>query len=408
MPKPYKYQETVIEDMLGGKHLAILKTGMGKSPCAMLWLAQKVKDTQKVNALIVTTASKSRSGDFEHEADVWNGDQWRDGLASFEVISWHKLRAWTDDHKHELRKYLYVFDEVAKAKGYTSGMGKAFREICAATPDWTGYTATPGDKWIDLMPYMVATGLFRNKTDFMRRHCVVQNYKGFPEITHYLDEEKLQEDWRSITTIPDTREAERELPKETHKVIEFERPSNYSRVVKTRTKPDGTLIESAPELCHCLRQLCFTKEKQEWLRDFIENLGDNCVFFCNYIEEEDTLAEIAKKALPKGARVWRIDGSHHEIPAVNTIGPRDIVIAHYLSGGEALNLQFMRYWCAVSPNYSLSTSVQARGRIKRIGQKRPMFFYYLKTTHSIEADIYKCLKGKKDFSEKTWVSELET
>jgi len=37
-----------------------------------------------------------------------------------------------------------------------------------------------------------------------------------------------------------------------------------------------------------------------------------------------------------------------------------------------------------------------------------MFFYYLKTTHSIEADIYKCLKGKKDFSEKTWVSELET
>ena len=258
------------------------------------------------------------------------------------------------------------------------------------------------------VPYMVATGLFRNKTDFMRRHCVVQNYKGFPEITHYLDEEKLQEDWRSIATIPDTREAERELPKETHKVIEFDRPSNYSRVVKTRTKPDGTLIESAPELCHCLRQLCFTKEKQEWLRDFIENLGDNCVFFCNYIEEEETLAEIAKKALPKGARVWRIDGSHHDIPAVNTIGPRDIVIAHYLSGGEALNLQFMRYWCAVSPNYSLSTSVQARGRIKRLGQKRPMFFYYLKTTHSIEADIYKCLKSKKDFSAKTWVSELET
>ena len=165
------------------------------------------------------------------------------------------------------------------------------------------------------------------------------------------------------------------------------------------------LIDTAMGLCHYLRQICFTKEKQEWLGDFIEGLGTNCVFFCNYIEEEETVCEIAKKRLPKGAKIWRIDGKHHEIPTPETIGKYDIVVAHYLSGGEALNLQFMNYWCAVSPNYSYSASIQARGRIKRIGQKNPMFFYYLKTLSTIESDIYRCLKTKKKKKKKTWLAD---
>ena len=81
------------------------------------------------------------------------------------------------------------------------------------------------------------------------------------------------------------------------------------------------------------------------------------------------------------------------------------MIAHYASGGEALNLQFINYWVSVSPNYSLSTSVQARGRIKRIGQKKPMFFFYLKAMGSIEEDIYDCLREKKDFSEDIWLAK---
>ena len=117
------------------------------------------------------------------------------------------------------------------------------------------------------------------------------------------------------------------------------------------------------------------------------------------------MCEIANKVLPKDAKVWRIDGSHHEIPTAETIGKYDVVVAHYLSGGEALNLQFMNYWCSVSPNYSLTTSVQARGRIKRIGQRLPMFFYYLKSKGTIEDDIYRCLKRKQDFSERTWLAD---
>lgn len=404
MPELYTFQQATVQALLSGKKIAILGTGFGKTAIAMRWLYEKSQATHKRNALIITTATKAHSGDMESEAAMWNGDEWASKMR-ITVTSWHKLHDWQKQHKDTLGQYLYVFDEVAKVKGYTTGMGRAFQNICKATHDWSGYTATPGDKWIDLMPYFVATGYIKNKTTFLSEYCIMQTFKGYPEIKGYLQESKLQWFWRDITAIPDTTAAARELPSETHKVITFNAPHDYKSIIKTRKDREGQFIETPSGLCHYLRQICFTKEKQAWLADFIEGLGTNCVFFCNYIEEEETLCNIAKKALPKGAKIWRIDGKHHEIPTPGTIGKYDIVVAHYASGGEALNLQFMHYWCSVSPNYSYSVSVQARGRIKRIGQKHPMFFYYLKTVKTIESDIYRCLKSKRDFSEKTWLPE---
>lgn len=294
-----------------------------------------------------------------------------------------------------------------KCKGYTTGMGYAFRRICTHCPIWTGYTATPGDDWKDFITYFTVCGKVKNKTDFMNNFAVVQTFRGFPEIHHYINVDELKRMWDDIITTPDTSQMFREMPRETHKVVEFKAPKNYRKIMKTRTKEDGEFIETTMGLCHYLRQICFTKEKQEWLSEFIEGLGDNCVFFCNYIEEEEVVCKIAKKVLPKGTKIWRIDGKHHEIPTPDTIGKYDIVVAHYASGGEALNLQFMHYWCSISPNYSYSTSLQARGRIKRIGQTKPMFFYYLKSVGTIEDDIYACLKSKSDFSEKNWCKKLE-
>lgn len=409
MPELYDFQKQAVCDLCDNKYLAILPTGAGKTAVMFRWLHL----VDKRHVLIVTTPTKAKSGDMQKEAVLWNGQSWLDGLESFEVVSWHMLKKWKDKnlwrviHQGEPNDWAVAFDEVAKSKGYSTGMGRSFQAITKAIRCWTGYTATPGDKWIDLMPYMVATRNFRNKTDFLNRHAIVERYKGYPEIVMYQDTKKLGAIWDSITTRPDTSQLNRELPPETHEVVEFDKPRNYDKVVDERINPNTLeYIESTIGLCHCLRQLCFTKEKQTWLSEFIEGLGTNCVFFCNYIEEEETVCEIAKKSLPKGARIWRIDGKHHEIPTAETIGKYDIVVAHYASGGEALNLQFMNYWCSVSPNYSLSTSVQARGRIKRIGQKHDrMFFYYLKTMNTIEEDIYDCLKGKKDFSEKTWLAE---
>lgn len=194
----------------------------------------------------------------------------------------------------------------------------------------------------------------------------------------------------------------RELPSSTHEVVEFKKPKGYDKLKRTRTTEDGEFLDTTMGLCHALREISFTKEKRQWLEDFIEGLGTGCVVFYNYIEEGNEIEKIIKKAR-KEAKVWRIDGGHHEIPTEETIGKYDVVLCQWQSGSEALNLQFLNYWVSVTPTYSYITSTQARGRIKRLGQTKITHYYYLKC-EGIEDDIYKALKNKKDFSEENWLN----
>ena len=299
-----------------------------------------------------------------------------------------------------------------RIKGWTTGMGRAFLKISAQTDNWVGFTGTPGDYWISYGAYFQACGLVRNKTIFMQKFCIVQTFKGFPEIVGYMNEPTLRAWWARISYAPDTSRIAQELPKATHKVVYFPQPKGYSKVLKMRQKlcEDGTLSEDYEDFLdnpsktfHYLRQLCFTKDKQQWIADFLEGLGENCIFFYNYTATADAIEEIAKKVLPKGAKVWRIDGSHHQIPTKDTIGKYDIVLSQWQSGSEGLNLYFMRTWVSVELTYSYSVAQQARGRVLRHGQERPVFFYYLQTAHTIEEDIMTCLKGKGEFSEKVWM-----
>lgn len=404
----YKFQETAIADLLSGKHIVISSTGSGKGAMAVIWASEMCKRKKKQRVLVVTTASKSRTGDFEADADAWCGKEFRENLKEFTVISWHKLRAWNDVHHSAVSNYVIIFDEIAKAAaGVSSGMGRAFLQITKETSNWAGFTATPGDTWMKFYPYFQACGCVRNKTAFRNEYVLEQTYRGFPEIVGYRKEDELKRFWKKISTAPDTSQMMAELPSETHKVVEFKKASTYDRTMKTLVAPDGTILDTSGALCAELRRQCFTKDKQQWIKDFVENLGDGAVFFYNFIKTGDELEQLLLKVLPKGAKVWRIDGKHHDIPTAETIGKNDIVLCQWQSGSEALNLQFLRYWVSVELCYSYSTAIQARGRIKRIGQKRNMHYYYLQTKGTIETAIMRCLKNKGEFAEDVWLADLK-
>lgn len=406
----YGFQREAIRALMRGKRIVIAGTGSGKGTTAVVWAREKCHETGKDKVLIVTTASKAnmKPNDFELDADKWNGKEWRNSLSSFSVISWHKFAAWVNSHWDELSEWVLIADEIAKASaGVSSGMGKAFLKFTTRNRDWAGFTATPGDVWLKFYPYFQACGLVRNKTQFMNKYCVVQTFKGFPEIVNYRYEHELKNFWTQISTAPDTSKMLEELPGEAHKTLNFKKPSSYNKILKTMVSPDGEMLDTPGALCAELRRQCFTKEKKQWITDFVENLGTGAVMFYNFIKTGDELETIVKKALPKGAKVWRIDGKHHDIPTADTIGKYDVVLCQWQSGSEALNLQFLHYWVAVELCYSYSTAVQARGRIKRIGQKNFMRYYYLLTNGTIEQAILKCLKNKSEFSEEVWTAELK-
>lgn len=395
----YKFQERAIADLNNGKHIVCMDVGTGKSAVMMKWLA----DQTPRRVLIVTTPSKRDSGDFIMDADTWNGKEWKEKLEEFEIISWNGLSKWVKAHRLLLHGYVYAFDEIQKAKaGVSSAMGKAFLKITLNSSRWAGFTATPGDNWLHFYPYFTACGYVRNKTSFKNEFALEQTFKGYPEIIGWRNEDKLKKWWDELATTPDTSQMFKELPSETHEVVNFKLPKGYNELLKTRIGKDGEFIETTMGLCHALREMSFTKEKKQWLEDFIEGLGTQAVVFYNYIEEGNEIETIINK-VKKGAKVWRIDGKHHDIPTAETIGKYDIVLCQWQSGSEALNLQFMNYWVSVTPTYSYITSTQARGRIKRIGQQRPMFFYYLKC-EGIETAVYDALKDKRDFSEEVYIN----
>lgn len=400
------------------KHIVVAGVGTGKTAIAMVW-AQTVCETKNLHkVLVITTASKSKTkdaegrNDFELEADDFRGRWFRQSLDAFETVSWNSLHKWVDAHRREIKDWVIVADEIQRIKGWTTGMGRSFLKIAAATDNWVGFTGTPGDYWISYGAYFQACGLVKTKTHFMQRFCIIQTFKGFPEIIGYKEENVLKAWWAQISYAPDTSKIAQELPKATHKVVYFPKPKGYEKVLKMRQKlcEDGTLSEDYDDFLdnpsktfHYLRQLCFTKEKQQWISDFLEGLGENCIIFYNYTATADTIEAIAKKVLPKGAKVWRIDGSHHQIPTKDTIGKYDIILSQWQSGSEGLNLQYTHIWVSVELTYAYSTAQQARGRVLRHGQTKPVFFYYLQTEDTIEGDIMQCLKEKGEFSEKVWL-----
>lgn len=402
MAELYNFQKTAVSQLMNGKRIIVAGCGSGKNPMSMVWASKKCMETGKNKIVVVTTASKAKTNDHWDDLCAFS-PSFSKSLSSFSLLSWHKLRAWVQANWRSLGDYVYVFDEVQRAKaGVSSGMGRAFLKITSQTNDWAGFTGTPGDTWLAFYPYMQACGIVKNKTRFLNDYANMQTYKGYPEIVGWRNEDKLKEMWANISYAPDTSKVMAELPDQTHKVVEFKKQSSYNKVLKTRMNEAGEFLDTAGAMCAELRRQCFTKDKQEWIKDFVDGLESGCVFFYNFIKTGDMLEEIMKKALPKGAKVWRIDGKHHEIPTAETIGDRDMVLCQWQSGSEGLNLQYLNYMVIVEANYSYSLSIQGRGRIRRIGQKKPQFYFYLKTKGTIEDAIYDALRTKSDFAEDKW------
>ena len=132
MPSLYGFQSKALIDLTQrGRHICLLPTGAGKTAVMFKWLEK----TGKKNVVIITTATKAKSGDMQKEALMWNGQEWLDGLESFKVISWHKLDEFSlQVGLNHLENYAFAFDEVQKCKGYTTGMGAGFRRICCIFP----------------------------------------------------------------------------------------------------------------------------------------------------------------------------------------------------------------------------------------------------------------------------------
>lgn len=397
--KLYNYQKQVLQAIADGKHLIKGECSMGKTLCSLMW----AKSTGKNKVLVVTTASVRDSRGFEREIEKFSDEfgEWYESLSSFTVVSWSGLAKWLQANWNSLDEWAIISDEHAASKaGISSNQGKAFLQLTKRTDCWTGWTATPGDKWEDYYAYFAQTGHVRNKTDFRNRFCVMQTYP-FPKLLAKKNEDEYMAIKDAIWHEVDSSEMEKELPETIHQTIKFKQPTGYKQLMKTHMY-NGEFCESASALAHAARRMCGSNQKLDWLNDFVDGLDSSCIVFYSYETEREAIEKALKG---KAGKIWNINGKTHDVPTEDTIGKHDVVLAQWQAGAFGLNLQFMNYWVSFSPNYSYTISEQAMKRIHRKGQTKTCRYYWLRHENTIEDDIYKCLHEKKEFLEEVWGEE---
>lgn len=422
----YEYQKQYLSD-LAPRAIMAADTGTGKTFMALahferhcivpINLAGYSAITQPP-LLILAPASKVRTGDWEREITEYfgAGNEPQYEIYSYEKFSrnptmaqfkkgkraiWHKYSKMYGGTKHAV-----ICDEIHRAKNPQSGIGKAVFHAATGVDFFVGLSATPlPNGWIDFANYSKLFGFTKNITEFKKRYCNYNTYKGFPELVNYWHESEMKEQWNAISKQL-TKAQANDLPPRTFVGVDFKRPADYVRTMLDRKTADGELLDTAPALAHALRQT-LTQPKLDYLSDLIEGTEENIVIFYNYITEREAILETLKHKKFQGRPVYRQDGEKHELPTKAEWSKikKSITVAHYRSGSTGVEMTYATQVIYFSPTYSYADYIQSIGRVHRNGQTEKTTFYNFRTPNSIEEDVYTCLKGKNNFQSEQWLAK---
>lgn len=427
----YEYQKRYLAD-LPARAIMAADTGTGKTFMALahynrMFRAKAPDHMPQLSnpfiasppLLILAPASKVRTGDWEREIEEYFGEQ----KPEYKIFSYEKFsRNPTKDQLKKGQKPIWhefapgfggvqhavICDEVHRAKNPQSLTGKAVFGVSRGADFFVGLSATPlPNGWYDIANYFKIFGIVRNITHFKNRYCRIVTYKGWPEIVGWNYEDEIKRNWQAMSRQLTKAEAN-DLPSRTFVGVNFDKPKVYTKTLVSRKNEDGELLDSAPALAHALRQT-LTAPKLDYLKDLLDGTSENVVIFYNYISEREAILELLSKEQFKAKTVFRQDGELHELPKKQDWSSvqNSITLAHYRSGSTGVEMTYATQVVYFSPTYSYADYIQSVGRVHRQGQTKKTTFYNLRTTHSIEADIYESLKGKQDFQVKQWITKME-
>lgn len=369
--------------------------GSGKSRTALAYYYEKIgKGNLQINGIgefkemsinvplyIITTARKRDTKEWEEEALPFH-------LDSFVVDSWNNIGKYID-----ISNAFFIFDE-QRVVGY-GAWSKAFIKI-AKKNKWILLTATPGDSWIDYAPVMIANGYYMNITQFKREHVICNSFVSYPVIDRYISTDKL---FKIKNTILVNMDFEKQIQLHSKNVFCNFNKKLYFDTKKNRWNYEEDLpIENAGELCRILRKIVNSDSTRldAVLRIYEEY--NKIIIFYNFNYELKMLREFCNKNEIVYSE-WN-GHLHQEIP--NT--EKWIYLVQYTAGAEGWNCIKTNCVIFYSRSYSYKQTVQAAGRIDRLNTPyKDLYYFYLTSDSSIDNSIFRALKNKKDFNERTFI-----
>jgi len=380
--------------------------GTGKSLTALAYYITKVCDgrlssadqtpyisiNKSVDLYIITTARKRDTLDWEEEMTKFTlfppRPEWNLNVT---IDSWNNIAKYID-----VKDAFFIFDE-QRVVGKGAWV-KSFIKITKSN-QWILLSATPGDDWQDYIPVFIANGFYRNRTEFLQRHAVYNQYcTKFPKIDRYVETRRLERLRSQILVL--MHYDKKTHPNTNYISVNYDR-QGFKTVWKERWNPyEEKPIKNISELCYVSRRIVNSDPSRiEAILKIFTN-HKKLIIFYNFDYELEILRAFAAEY---GLTYAEWNGHIHEtIPATDSW----LYFVQYAAGAEGWNCITTDTIIFYSLNYSYKISAQAAGRIDRLNTPfTNLYYYYLVSSSPIDLGIRKALKEKKNFNERAFISK---
>ena len=397
----YSHQKEAIEK-LGTGSILCGGVGTGKSLTSLAYyILKECKGSLKINGdgsyehmkdpkdlYIITTARKRDTLEWDSEcAKLVLSRNREESIDNVQVT----IDSWNNIHKYvDVKEAFFIFDEqrvVGKGKWV-----KSFIKI-SKNNNWILLSATPGDTWMDYIPVFIANGFYKNRTEFLRRHVVFNNFVKFPKVDHYVEVGRLIKLRNQIlVNMPYEKKT---IPHVRNIVCNYEEDL-FDQIWKERWNPYlNKPVRDISELCALARRCGNTDlSRLDEIKKIIEEKKKVIIFY-NFDYELLILRELKKI---KGLEVSEWNGHIHDpVPTSDSWA----YLVQYNAGAEGWNCITTDTIIFYSQNYSYRMMQQASGRIDRLNSPFiDLYYYNLRSNSIIDKMIYKVLKCKKSFNER--------
>lgn len=383
MPDLYPHQKTALEKIKNGSILWG-GVGSGKSRVAMAYYCANESPR---NIVVITTAKKRDSLDWEEEAAAWSvGKEASVIHGSLTVDSWNNIANYVD-----VKDAFFVFDE-QRLVG-SGAWTKAFIKIAKANR-WIMLSATPGDTWLDYIPVFVANGFYKNRTEFKREHVIYATFAKYPKVDRYVGVGRLVKHRNDILVrMPYLRETVRHDQKVS---VQYD-VAAMERIRKDRWNVyEERPIRDVSELFAVSRKVAnLDSSRLAFIRELLRK-HPRLIIFYNFNYELERLRELG---LDGSFEVREWNGHNHDpLPT----GEAWVYLVQYTAGAEGWNCVTTDAMCFYSLPYSWKLWEQAHGRIDRLNTSyTDLYYYILKSSSWIDSSIWKALMSKKSFNERS-------
>lgn len=342
------------------------------------------RPTKPKDLYIITTAKKRDSHEWEGELAVF-------GLLATRGVN-VVIDSWNNIKKYQnVYGAMFIFDE-QRVVGKGAWV-KAFLRISRRN-HWILLSATPGDKYMEYVPVLIANGYYKSRTQFETEHCVMKPYLRYKSVDHYVKTKLLD---YYISQILITIQYENDAKRHNIDIICDYDKAKYKRVFRDRWDIyGGCPIEETGKLCYLLRRVSNDHvSRAEQLMKILER-HKNVIIFYNFNYELEIIRNVCDYM---GVRHAEWNGQKHEpLPEDGNLGWAYLV--QYLAASEGWNCITTDTIVFYSQNYSYKTMEQAAGRIDRANTPfKDLYYYHLRCHSPIDIAIKRALDEKGKFNE---------